>query len=886
MTIPTITTIIDPPLPTDAPAIFDQKAFAAWADLNTWADQANATATQINTDADRVNDPAVQAVASNLVSIVAVANNKTNIDRVSANQANINVVSANDANIKTVSGISSQVTTVAGMKTTVEAVNNNKTNIDNVAGNKANIDNVAGNKTNINTVAGNSANVTTVASNISSVNTTAGNMAAVIDAPIQATKAQTQATLADGYRQQAAASSTTATSAAVAASSSAGIAQTAAATAQAIVWQGTTGYPKIRPSLLLDFANSKTVDPRITFTRASTASYWDDKGILRQALAGQPRIDHDPATGECKGLLIEESRTNHVTGFTGNQYYINKHSTLSPNGTLDAFKLVENTQNGEHYIDVSNPGLVTGTTGKTYTFSVYAKAAEKVYLRIRTIQGFGDSSSIFDISNGSIPNDPIGGSTIELVGNGWYRISVKKTVIADNPQFRIQLYEGTGGANIIYAGDGVSGLHIYGMQVEEGSFPTSYIPTPATFTSRASVGTYFDSTGLLKTAAINEPRYDHGLVDGVWVPKGLLLEPQRTNLLTYSEQFDVGAFNKTHVSVEADVTTAPDGNTLADKLISSATLGGHYVYRSVPVTAGTTYTVSFFAKGAEYTKAGIRFFATNGAFANEECLCNLTTGVASNTGGTATSENLGNGWFRISLTATALATVTGNIGFFVVDSTISTQYTGDGTSGIYIWGAQLEEIPAGQSPKPSSYIKTEATAVTRSADVSTSSAVTRAADSAVMTGENFSSWYNQKEGTVFASYSRITDKGPGNLIPLNINDGSVNNIITITDGPNGSNDLVIISKNGVNQVNMGYVNYLANQQILRSLSFKKDDFVTVSNLTSTVSTDLSIDPPQVKQMAIGLAGYFSASRLNGHIAKLAYYPKRLPNNELQALTAE
>lgn len=68
-------------------------------------------------------------------------------------------------------------------------------------------------------------------------------------------------------------------------------------------------FPTIRPSLNLDFANSKTIDPRITFARASSATYFDEKGVMRTAPAGVPRIDHDPVTGDCKGLLIEEQRT-------------------------------------------------------------------------------------------------------------------------------------------------------------------------------------------------------------------------------------------------------------------------------------------------------------------------------------------------------------------------------------------------------------------------------------------------------------------------------------------------------------------------------------------------------------------------------------------------
>ena len=69
-------------------------------------------------------------------------------------------------------------------------------------------------------------------------------------------------------------------------------------------------YPAIRPSLDLDFANGQTVDPRITFTRASTATRTNSKGLIEAVASGVPRIDFDPVTGACKGLLIEEQRAN------------------------------------------------------------------------------------------------------------------------------------------------------------------------------------------------------------------------------------------------------------------------------------------------------------------------------------------------------------------------------------------------------------------------------------------------------------------------------------------------------------------------------------------------------------------------------------------------
>lgn len=75
-------------------------------------------------------------------------------------------------------------------------------------------------------------------------------------------------------------------------------------------WEYITNYPDIRPTLDLNFARSQAVDPRITFTRNSIATYFDKFGVMQTAGINQPRIDFDPVTGECKGLLIEEARTN------------------------------------------------------------------------------------------------------------------------------------------------------------------------------------------------------------------------------------------------------------------------------------------------------------------------------------------------------------------------------------------------------------------------------------------------------------------------------------------------------------------------------------------------------------------------------------------------
>lgn len=175
MSITPIDIVIDPPLPTDAPSIFDQKAFAAWAAINGWATQANALAEQVNEDADRVNDPSVQAVADNIAAIVAVDANKTNINAVNTNKTNIDAVAGNATNINTVAAIDADVTAVAGNNANITAVANNATNINAVHANKANIDAVAAIDTEVDTVAGIAANVTTVATNSANVTAVAGN---------------------------------------------------------------------------------------------------------------------------------------------------------------------------------------------------------------------------------------------------------------------------------------------------------------------------------------------------------------------------------------------------------------------------------------------------------------------------------------------------------------------------------------------------------------------------------------------------------------------------------------------------------------------------------------------------------------------------------------
>lgn len=230
--------------------------------------------------------------------------------------------------------------------------------------------------------------------------------------------------------------------------------------------------------------------------------------------------------------------------------------------------------------------------------------------------------------------------------------------------------------------------------------PAFLSATGGTFT-RNSIGTYYDSTGTLQTATANTPRFDHDPV--THQPKGILIEEQRTNLLTRSSELDNAAWIKTDLTISSNSIIAPDGSSSADKLVEATTTSSHTLRGVVNLTSGNIYTFSFFAKSAG--RNIVHFYGSGGLSMNG--IVNLATGTI--LFGSVNISNAGNGWYRIS--ASSSTTFTGANSIWIVTNNGSDTYTGDGTSGIYVWGAQLE-----QGSFPTSYIPTTTAAVTRAAD--------------------------------------------------------------------------------------------------------------------------------------------------------------------------
>ena len=245
-------------------------------------------------------------------------------------------------------------------------------------------------------------------------------------------------------------------------------------------------YPTIEPSLRLDFANARALDPRITFTRASVATYVDRDRLIKTAGEDEARFDHDPATGESLGLLIEDSRTNDITQSNASNWSnagvsksTNTSEDVSPEGLNTATIVSESTNNGLHRIKSPNISF-----SDTRTFSVWIKrnsGTRDIYINANAIMGAGLNFNFDTETLGSTT----GTASFERYPNQWYRFVLTGTGTGGTNGVYIQFTQSGNEGDDNYVGVASNKFLLWGAQLEVGSFVTSHIPTSGASATRA-----------------------------------------------------------------------------------------------------------------------------------------------------------------------------------------------------------------------------------------------------------------------------------------------------------------------------------------------------------------------------------------------------------------
>jgi hypothetical protein len=340
----------------------------------------------------------------------------------------------------------------------------------------------------------------------------------------------------------------------------------------------------------------------------------------------------------------------------------------------------------------------------------------------------------------------------------------------------------------------------------------------------------------------NQPRFDYNPT--TLQPRGLLMEEQRTNLvfpsvLPTSAAATIGRVNINGATTTTSGVSAPDGSTEGFTITGASsntnTSGSDNIRIQGAITGATTYTFSIWVK----TTAG-------------QPAASIYTRDTNTDGGGVFLATTTSTWTRVSRTVTTAGAST-----LILRSDSGVPFD--------CFGLQIET-----GAFATSYIPT------------TVATATRAADAATMTGTNFSSWYNQTEGTLYGTFSLNAVTGKIS-VAASIDDATLNNFISLARVSGLSGSARIVS-GGITQsdVSLGAISSITNYKV--ASAYKLNDFAASIN-GGAAGVDNSGSVPVVSQFVIGTASADANIRINGHIRQLTYYPRRLTNNELRALTS-
>ena len=584
------------------------------------------------------------------------------------------------------------------------------------------------------------------------------------------------------------------------------------------------------PSLDLRFAENKSlVDATtgaqlVTFTRASSGTFVGSDGVLRTAVTN---------------LLLQSEDLSTTWTNVNTSEAINV--ATAPDGTTTADKLI--TNNGVAGVS----SYITQTVAKsaaatTYTYSAFAKTGDAgtgtlQLLAVDTATSANSATSSFSTVSGTITvAASVNGtftnvsSIITPLADDWYRCSLTFTTGTET-SINLRLY-----SRLPTTGDGTRGILLWGAQLEQSSTVGEYIPTTSTINSA--------------------PRFDHNPTTGESL--GLLVEEARTNVVTWSQDLSNADWGKAAATIVSTAVASPIQGVNYQKIEATSantTVG----VTSIAVTAATQQrAISFFAQPLGNISRVLVVIQGIDARIN----INLVDGTFT-TNVIATGSTVSVFGQRFSVSTPTLTLATG-VRFFLkrtgeIDTnTPTTIAIGE---GLYLTGAQME---AGAFP--TSYIPTVAATATRAADV------------ASITGSNFSSWYNQTEGTVFANYAERAFSVTHQV--ATISNGTANERISFAINSSNVLDVGVIS-GGVDTFG-GNTPTLTAQEYRIGFGYKANNSGVSAN-GSAITVDSAVTLPTVSQLDVG-ARAGSSQILNSTIKRFTYWPVRFPDPTLLRIT--
>jgi hypothetical protein len=374
--------------------------------------------------------------------------------------------------------------------------------------------------------------------------------------------------------------------------------------------------------------------------------------------------------------------------------------------------------------------------------------------------------------------------------------------------------------------------------------------------TRATTKTRTDSSGLVVNVPINEPALDYSLGSC----PNILLEPQRTNLVTFSEQLDNAAWTKPNTIATANSTTSPSGVQNADTFTANGASSQHRTDQTLNVISGTTYTWSVYAK--KNTNNFIQLTGFDGGFgAIVFANFDLNNGVVGSVGvgTTASIQSVGNGWYRCSINLTAILTGTSGIQVYIVTSaTAARKETNTLSTSVFLWGAQLEA-----GAYATSYIPTTSASVTRNLDIVQATGV--------------SSLIGQTEGTIY--WEGTMTSGLDDLFYLN---RSATNSVFIYK--NSNNTIVFRIYYGGVALSIGNATPYTGLVKIAAAYKNGDSVLYINGVQTGISATAFTFTGALTDVVLNNSAFLFGNATKS-VKTAALFPTRLTNAQLAALTA-